>query len=306
MMSAKDTTKVIMSAVEKMQDDITHLPSPSSLTKQQAIVVDVLAELEADQLDLPVLPEVVIKIREILADPDSSTGQLVQLLSTDLVISLYLIKAANSAAYSSGRPVGNLHEAIPRLGLKMLYSMVMNIALTKLFKAKSPLIKNKLAELMDRSHKVAANCYVLAKKKKHLKPEDAMLAGLVHEIGALPLYLYADRHCPEIDSETLENLINIFSAPIGFRLLQNWNFPDELVDVVSAQLDMRFKPQSDVVDYVDVVTMAKLQTQKSSESFTWTNVLSAERLGYYSGDCRDFLANHTEQFAEVNNLLRTD
>jgi len=305
-MSVNATTEVIISTVEKMQNDATHLSSPSSLTKQQAIIVEVLAELEADQLDLPVLPEVVLKIREILADPDSSTGQLVQLLSTDIVISLYLIKAANSAAFCSGRPVGNLYEAIPRLGMKMLYSMVMNIAITKLFKANSPLIQQKLAELIERSRKVATNCYVLAKKKKHLKPEDAMLAGLVNEIGALPLYLYADRHYPEIDSETLGNLITIFSAPIGFRLLQNWNFPDELVDVVSAQLELRFKPQSKIADYVDVVTMAKLQAQEANESFTWTNVLSAEKLGYYSGDCRNFLANHKEQFAEVNDLLRTD
>jgi len=305
-MSVNARTEVTMSEVEKMQDEITHLSSSSLLTKQQAIVVDVLAELEADRLDLPVLPEVVLKIREILADPDSSTGQLVQLLSTDIVISLYIIKAANSAAFCSGRPVGNLYEAIPRLGLKMLYSMVMNIALTKLFKANSPLIKKKLVELIDRSRKVATNCYVLAKKKKHLKAEDAMLAGLVTEIGALPLYLYADRNCPEIDSETLENLINIFSAPIGFRLLQNWNFPDELVDVVTAQLDLRIQPHSDVADYVDVVTMAKLQTQETSEPFTWTNILSAEKLGYYSGDCKNFLANHKEQFAEVNALLRTD
>lgn len=279
-------------------------PLLSSLSvKQKLIVSEVLAALEADQLDLPVLPDMAFKVRSLLDDPDSSTGQFVQLISTDLAITLYIMKAANIAAFSNGQRVGNLHDAILRLGYRMLYSMVLSITLEKLFQAHSPLINQKLQDLWKRSRIVAANSYVVALKKKHLKPEDAMLAGLIHEIGALPLYLYADRHYPEIDEATLENLVGIFSAPVGLKMLQIWNFPDELIDVVADKMDMRRIVQSDKADYVDVVKMANLQRQETSKTVEWINVFAAERLGCYPGDCKNFFANHAEQFAAVKGML---
>ena len=271
--------------------------------KQRLIVGELLEALEADQLELPVLPEMALKVRTLLDDPDCSTGQFVKLLSTDLAISLYLIKVANSAALFNGKPVGNLYDAIHRLGYQMLYSMVINITLTKLFKAKSPLINQKLHELWERSRIVAANSYVLAHKKKYLKPEDAILAGLINEIGAMPLYLYTDRLYPEIDIQSLELLIRIFSAPIGFRLLKSWNFPNTLINIVSNQINFRVIPKTEQADLVDVVTMANLQMQSASKKIVWTNVPAAERLGFYSGDCDFFFANNAEQFAAISNLL---
>lgn len=278
--------------------------SSTSLSANQKVIIDeVLCALESDQLDLPVLPDMALKIRKLLDDPDSSIGQFVQLLSSDLSISLYLIKAANSAAFSTGQQVGNLRDAIPRLGYKLLYSMVLSITLTKLFNANSPLINNKLKELLEKSRIVAANSYVLAQRKKHLKPEDAVLAGLVHEIGALPLYLYADRNYPGIDAQSLELLITTFSAPIGICLLKSWNFPNELIDVIADQLDMRSRAASQAADYVDIVTMANLQLQAAKTPVSWRNVSAAERLGYYPGDCKNMLLVQASQFEAANALL---
>ena len=274
--------------------------------EQQTIVNEVLAALEADQLDLPVLPDMALKIRNLLNDPDSSAGQFVQLLSTDLSISLYIIKAANSTVLSNGHPVGNLYDAIPLLGYRMIYSMVMDITLTKLFHARSPLINKKLKELWEHSRIVAANSYVLAQQKRHLKPEDAMLAGLVHDIGALPLYLYADRHHPDISPATLEGLISKFSASVGIKLLQSWSFPDEMIDVIAGNKNQRRITLWGIADYVDVVTMANLQIQAAAKAVSWRNVFAAERLGCYPGDCRNFVSNHAEQFAAVNDMLGID
>ena len=175
--------------------------------EQLEIVDDVFLALHADNLDLPVLPDMALKIRHLIDDPESSVGQFVQLISTDLTITLYVIKLANSAALSRGRPVSNLHDAIPRLGYRALFNMVLTITLTKLFQANSQLINNKLKELWEHSRTLAACCYVLAQQRKQLKPDQALLAGLVHDIGALPLYLYADRHYPSISQNMLDELI---------------------------------------------------------------------------------------------------
>jgi len=270
---------------------------------KQTIVEEVLSALEADKLDLPVLPDMTRKVRHLICDPDSSTGQFVKLISTDLAISLYIIKAANSAAYAGIRPVANLHDAIPRLGYRLLYSMVMDITLSKLFTAKNPLINRKLKELWERSRTVAATSYVLAQKRNYLKPDDAILAGLVHEIGALPLYLYADRHHSQISAEVLDGLIQKFSPTVGVKLLQSWNFPDELVDVISGNTNQTCIVPFGIADYVDVVIVADLLVQSRTKPINWRNIRSAEALGCYAKDCENFLTTYAEQLAEVNDLL---
>ena len=285
----------------------TGIPSRALMNiERQAIFSEVRTALETDRLDLPALPDMVVKVGDLLDDPNSAPGQFADVLATDGSIARYIIMVANSAAISNGRGVDNLHDAIPRLGYRMLYSMVMNITLTKLFQANNPLIKRELKEMWENDRNVAANCYVLAQNHKHLSPEKGILAGLVHDIGALPLYLYADRQHPEIDPATLAGLIRKFSAPVGVKLLRSWNFPEELVAVVANKRDLRRITYSGVADYVDVVTMANLQIQGMAKAVAWKNVFAAERLGYYAGDCKNFLANHAEQFAAVNDMLGID
>ncbi|OGT05791.1 MAG: hypothetical protein A2Z65_07775 [Gallionellales bacterium RIFCSPLOWO2_02_58_13] len=144
---------------------------------------------------------------------------------------------------------------------------------------------------------------MLAQRHKHLKPEQAMLAGLVHDIGALPLYLYADRYHARLDQTTLEELVHKFSAAIGTRLLKNWNFPEELVAVPAGHDDLLRANNSGVADYVDVVTVANLQIPGAAKFVAWANVFAAERLGYYAGECQNFLTDHAEQLAVIKGML---
>ena len=261
---------------------------------------------DAHQLEMPELPEMVLKVRALLDNPDTPISQLERLLSGDLAISLYLIEAANSVVFSKGRPVDNLHDAISRLDNQTLYSIVVNIALTNLFQANTPRVNNKLKEVLARSRMLAANCYVLAQKTKYLQPGDAMLAGLLHEIGVLSLCLYADRCYPEIEQGSLEILIKAYSAPLGFALLKNWNFPEELIDVVTDQIDLRHRPQTMMADFVDVVTLANFLMQKASMDFEYKIILAAERIGCSPEDCKNFYMVNEEKIAAVNDILGVD
>ena len=267
------------------------------------VVAEVIAALEAGQLDLPTLPDMAVRIRDSLENPDVSAEKLVHILSTDPVITVHIIKAANSSAFHNGGKVNNLRDAISRLGCRMLYGMVMNITLTKLFRANSLLVDQQLRKLWRHSREVAANCHVLAEQKNHLKPEVAMLAGLVHGIGALPLYLYADRLYMRPDQTMLEELIRGHAATIGPRLLQSWNFPAELVDIVAGHENPLCINDPDIADYVDVLTMANMQTQEATKAVTWKNVCAAERLGYYPGDCRNFFSSQAGQIIVIKGML---
>jgi HD-like signal output (HDOD) protein len=269
----------------------------------QAISNEVFTALENGRLELPTLPDIAIKIREMIDDPNVSADKLIRLLSADPVISAHIIKTANSAAFSSGSPVNDLRTAISRLGYRMLRNLVMLVTMNKLFKTGSPDISRKLKQLWDHSREVAANSYVLALHQKHLKPEQAMLAGLVHDLGALPLCMFADHHHPQLDQETLEELIRKFHSEVGSKLLYNWNFPSEIVEVVAQHENLQRQNPDGKADYIDVVTVANLMLPTTAKFVAWENVRAADSLGYTPLQCKNFLSTHAEQLSVVREML---
>lgn len=273
------------------------------IEQQQVVAAEVFAALESGRLELPTLPEMAIKIRDTIDDPNVSAEVLIRLLATDPSISAQIIKTANSAAFSNGNPVHDLRTAISRLGYRMLRNMVMIITMSKLFKAGSPIIRQELQRLWDHSREVAANSYVLALHQKHLKPDQAMLAGLMHDLGSLPLCIYADRHHPRLDQETLEGLIRKFHTEVGAKLLASWHFPSDLVEIVAQHENLQRMTEDGVADYIDVVTVANLMMPTTAKFVAWENVRAADRLGYSPSQCQNFLSTHAEQISVVREML---
>jgi HD-like signal output (HDOD) protein len=274
-----------------------------SQEQQQAVAAEVFAALDSGRLELPTLPDMALKIRKMIDDPNVSAEAIIRLLSTDPAISAQIIKTANSAAFSQGKPVNELRTAVSRLGYRMLHNMVMLITMSNIFKADSPVINQKLKNLWDHSREVAANSYVLALHQKHLKPEQAMLAGLVHGLGAIPICLFADRHHPRLDQETLESLIRKFHTQVGARLLGSWNFPAEIVDVIAQYKNLQRVTADGVADYIDVVTVANMMMPATAKFVAWENVHAAGRLGYSTIQCQNFLTTHAEQLSLVREML---
>lgn len=274
-----------------------------SIEQQEAVAAEVFSALESGRMELPTLPDMALKIREMIDDPNVSAYALIRLLSTDLAISAQIIKTANSSAFSNGSLVKDLRAAVSRLGYRMLRNMVMLITMNNIFKAQSPVINQKLKKLWDHSREVAANSYVLALHQKHLKPEQAMLAGLVHGLGALPLCLYADRHHPRLDQQTLEGLIRKFHTRIGVKLLDSWHFPPEIVEIIAQYSNLQRSTVDGTSDYTDVVTVANLMMPTSAKFVAWENVHAAKRLGYTPIQCQNFLSTHAAQLGVVREML---
>ncbi|GAB1233923.1 HDOD domain-containing protein [Ferrigenium sp. UT5] len=270
-------------------------------TQQQAIADEVLSAIESGKLELPTLPDVALKIRELIDDPNVSADQLVNLLSADPVISAHIIKAANSAA--GGMRVDTLRAAIARLGYRMLRNLVISVTVNNLFKASSPVIDQYLKRMWEHSRMVAATSFVLALKQRHLKPEQAMLAGMVHNLGALPLCLYADRFHPRLEQDALEELIRRFSTRVGVALLNNWHFPQEIINVVAGYENLQRSNASGTADYTDVVTIANLQIPGKAKFVAWQNVSAITRIGCEPGQCTRFIEDHAEQLDIAREML---
>ncbi|MEQ1439176.1 HDOD domain-containing protein [Fontimonas sp. SYSU GA230001] len=221
----------------------------------------VVDALNRDELTLPTLPDVALRVSRMCADPDVSAARLAREIATDPASAARLLRAANSAAYG-GRPVADLQQAIARLGLPLTRTLVTRYALEQIHVARSPELVRILRASWVRSLEVAALAAVLARSRTPLNPATAMLAGLLREIGLLPLVGLVEAR-PELNDRPaeLEAGLSNLHARVGVHLLRAWNFPDELaqVPVLSADLE---RQRDGPADYADVVCVAALQQQR--------------------------------------------
>lgn len=266
-------------------------------------VVDALSR---DQLKLPTLPDVALRVSRLCADPAVSVAQLAREIATDPATAARLMRVANSAAYG-GRPVDNLPQAVMRLGLQLTRTLVNRIVLEQMYVARTPALMDLLRASWARSLEVAALAAALARTRTNLNPATAMLAGLLREIGVLPLVSLIETRPELIDHPaTLHEGVMRLQSRVGSHLLQAWNFPPELAQVPILSADTA-RQHEGPVDYADVVSVAVSQEQRTRAGllarFVHPHIPAYDQLGLNARFelRRDTLAN--AQFEVERQLL---
>ena len=216
--------------------------------------------VETDQLKLPTLPEVALKIRQAVEKDSHSAADIAELLQQDGSLSARLLQLANSPLYRARSEIDNLQMAVTRLGVRIVKDLVVMLALKQAFKASDSAIDAQFRKIWQTSIDVAAACRVLAQQQPQLDTEQAMLAGLIHNIGALPIIELASRQKDLFNhGQTLESLCDQLQGILGEKILSFWNFPQSLIEVVS-QWNNSQRQHSAEADYTDIVQAALLQS----------------------------------------------
>jgi HD-like signal output (HDOD) protein len=215
-------------------------------------------DLDARKFKLSSLPEVAMKIRNMLDSNDVGARQIAEVVNRDPVIAAKIIRAANSPIYFGAAKCESVQSAIVRLGLLTTKQLVIGFTLRDLFDISAPLLKKVMTETWQQSVDVAAISFVLARHTKLYDPEEAMLAGLVSNIGVLSVLNYAKNYPQLLENETLlHQWIDKLKGEVGAMVLENWQFPEEIVEVARGCEDWPRCPttRADLCDLVLVATL---------------------------------------------------
>ena len=133
------------------------------------------------------------------------------------------------------------------------------------------------------SVQVAAISKVLAQQVSHLDVEQAMLAGLIHNLGVLPIITFSEeRHEMVPDGVDLALLVEKHSPELGVRITESWGFCKSLVEAVSQSGDVHRDHQGEA-DYADVVIVARLQSAANGDhplaEIDWNDVPAFHKIG---------------------------
>ena len=242
---------------------------------------DLLDAINRDKLILPTLPEVALRVREVAENPRSSVQQLASVISNDAALSARIIRVCNSPVMRGSRTINDLNMAVSRLGMTYSANLATGLAMEQMFQATSDMIDRRIRESWQHSTEVAGICHVLAQHFTKLRPDQAMLAGLVHQIGVLPILTYIEENDVQTNNVILDNLIDELAPRLGCRILEKWDFSEELRAVPEACLD--FTRTAAKADYADVVMVAKLQSVAGSDhpytKMDWAQISAFNRLG---------------------------
>ncbi|MGY2292159.1 HDOD domain-containing protein [Pseudomonas sp. SDO528_S397] len=226
---------------------------------QQALV----AAIDNDDLVLPTLPEVALKIRQAAEDPDISISHLSKVIGRDTALSARLIKVVNSPLLRATQEVTDLHTAITRLGTNYSSNLAIGLVMEQIFHARSEVVEQKMRDVWRCSLEVAGVSYALCRNHSQLKPDQAALGGLVHQIGVLPILTYAEDHYELLsDPVSLNHVIESIHPLLGDKLLHGWDFPEMLANLPGHYQNL--ERDSERLDYIDIVQVAALYCHRGT------------------------------------------
>jgi HD-like signal output (HDOD) protein len=238
---------------------------PSAATQQPSehaleFVKELAASLNSGTVELPSFPAIALRVCQVLNDEASSTDRIVRVLGSEPALAARLLRMANSAALNpQGHEVRDLKVAVLRTGLDVLRTAAVTFALSQLNRASEYRgLAAELESFWHRSTLVAATCHAIAKHARDFRPEEAMLAGLLHGIGRLYVLCMARRHAAMADyPASCAQIAELWSAQVGRAMLQGWGMPGILTTAVQMQ-ENRDRDAYEPGDLTDVLIVGKI------------------------------------------------
>ncbi len=216
---------------------------------------------------LPPFQETILKARDMLADPHVSAKELTEILQYDVSITANILKVCNSAYYAPKVPITNLQQAIVYLGHRELREILIIGGMIKYFEEHQPGFESMNGELLRHS---VATAIIAKELGEYLGKEDEILfvAGLLYDVGKIILGEYVKEKYDEIIDKVMNEGLQFYEAEreilgtthgeVGKMVLEEWNFPPEIISAASAhQID-------DISAYEDVDLIVALADRMTS------------------------------------------
>ena len=193
-------------------------------------------------IELPTMPEVLVKLNDVIARPDAAAGDVAKVVGNDPAVSTNILRIVNSAYYGLQVRVSSISLAISVMGFNMTKKVALKAAVFSAFAQRREKVQHfDPTVFWKHAVFVGVAARTLAQRSAvfaQMHPEDAYIAGLLHDIGkiilmekAAPRYLEMLRTAvqqrrAEIDVE--REVFGFTHADVGSVLAVKWSLPEDL------------------------------------------------------------------------------
>lgn len=268
---------------------------------------EILKALEEGKFKLQSMPGSLHGIMQAIQEKSSNARRVAEVAKTDLGLTHYILRMVNSPLYRGLQQIEDLEQAIGRLGIGRFQNLATTYSMHQLIESRRGAIRELLDDAWSHSTRVAAIACVLAQHTHQLDPNDALLDGLIHNIGVLPIVDHlTPSDEPSADFKTIENLARRLYAHAGVALLQHWDITDERLTVVSEHLSyMRDAgPRADRTDIVQVANLyAWHERGIDMTDLRWVDIPAFGKFGMPAADLLGMLPSLKVNYDEFQACL---
>jgi len=200
------------------------------------------AKILRSLVDLPPMPHIILKARDILSDPDASLKDLAKVIETDQAMVVKVLTLANSAYYGVSGMISTIPHASVLLGQRTLGQMITISASSAMLNTKLPGYGADPDEMWKHSLVCAFAAKRIAGISNEDMVDDAFTAGLLHDAGKIILDPYILKNKYEFKKLERQKGLSLFEAEkaiIGFdhaeimsRACRLWRFPEVQVSAI--------------------------------------------------------------------------
>lgn len=209
---------------------------------QSAGVEQIVQSAIAEITHIATLPEITLKVIQLVEDPDSTAQDLNNLISNDPALGSRILKVVNSSFYGLSGQIGSINRAIVLLGLNALKNVAIAASLAKLFRGGEMCPSFNARDLWSHSIAVASATQMLAQKVELSLPDEAFLAGLMHDLGIMvEMQARPAQFVKVVEKVTADATFSFRQAEIdvlgashedfGAALCRTWKFPVRFASV---------------------------------------------------------------------------
>jgi putative nucleotidyltransferase with HDIG domain len=178
---------------------------------------------------------------EVANRPDSAVCDLKEVIEREPALSGRILRWVNSSACATRTQITSLQQAIAYLGLKQIRNLAVRASVGELFKKDAALGTYRRSELWRHMVSVGICARLIAIRRNVENPEDAFLAGLLHDIGIV----LEDRYAHDDFRAVMQSLagnktlaaaerthFGFDHTTLGEHVAKRWGFPDTLTAAI--------------------------------------------------------------------------
>jgi HD-like signal output (HDOD) protein len=225
----------------------------------KAFALELRQDIEQNRIRLPTLPTLSLEALLVVNDAASNMTDIGKIIGKDTSMATRLVRYANSPLYGGVHKVTSVKGAVIRIGVNAVRSAILNLAMHDVFTTHHTLIQDRMEGLWKHSVAVAIRAVLLASYFKQLDRGEAMLAGLIHDVGIIPVLIKASEYSVLLEKgSNLDKLVSHLHMTLGKFILSFWNFDPFLVEVAGSHDNLDRDSRGEDVDYLDIIQVANV------------------------------------------------
>ena len=272
-------------------------------------VEDLAKEVSGGRVELPAFPDVAVRVRKVLADETVGTEKIARVVMSEAGLAARVLALANSAALNrGGKAITDMKMAVNRIGHSNVRTAAVSFAITQLRRASElKAIAKDLEGLWHEATMVAALSHAVASHTQGVNSDEAMLAGLMHNVGKIYILARANKHADLFnDKGAMQTIMRDWHANVGKAIVENWGFSPQLIEAVGTHEDLERvnDGKADLTDVLTVSTMLAAFTGKEANlELNMQGVRAFSRLGLDNGKCIFIMDDCAEEIAALRSAL---